>query len=71
MKKIKVLTQQKVRQDWEYIVEVPDDFVLKMVPTASQSAYIMDKIYNEGIEGHCKDNDNIISEDVIDYEEQA
>ena len=71
MKKIKVLTQQTIRQDWEYVVEVPDDFVLKTVPTASQAAFIMDKIYNEGIEGECMDNDSVIDELVIDYEMQA
>jgi hypothetical protein len=71
MKKIRVITCQIIHQEWEYEVEVEDNFELKRIPTLDQSRYLLDKIYNEGIEGHCLDNDEVVEEILADYEEMG
>ena len=63
MKKIRVITCQVIHQEWEYEVEVPDDFENNPYP----SKYIFDKIYNEGIEGQCLNNDEIRDEILVEY----
>ena len=69
MKKIKVVTVQRINQTWEYEVEVDDDFVINnQALTFQQKAMLLDKIYNDGIEGHCWDDDNIVSEEVTDFD---
>lgn len=67
MKKIKVYTKQVIHQTWEYEVEVQDDFQLYAVPTEEQQRYLMDKIWNEGIDCRCLNDDDIREENVIDY----
>lgn len=69
MKKLRVITCQIIHQEWEYEVEVPDDFDLMqdIVPSEKQSRYILDEIYHKGIEGHCLDNDEVRDEIVVEY----
>lgn len=69
MKKVRVITCQIIHQEWEYEVEVPDDFKLMedIVPSEEQSRYILNKIYDEGIEGHCLNNDEIRDEVIVEY----
>lgn len=71
MKKIKVITCQVIHQEWEYEVEVEDNFELKRIPSSDQSRYLLDKIYDEGIQGHCLDNDEVVDEILADYEEMG
>jgi len=69
MKKLKVITRQKVFQTWEYEVEVPDDFVIHNAAlTFEQKGELMDMICNEGIEGHCWNDDEVRDEEVVDFE---
>ena len=65
MKKITIFTRQVVYQTWEYELEVEDDFNPRS-PGAKQE--VLDKIYNEGIEGHLLSDDNVVSEEVLDFE---
>lgn len=69
MKKIRVITCQVIHQEWEYEVEVDDNFKLMedIVPSEEQSRYLLDKIYDEGIEGHCLNNDEVRDEIVVEY----
>lgn len=69
MKKIRVITCQVIHQEWEYEVEVDDNFKLmeEIVPSEEQSRYLLDKIYDEGIEGHCLNNDEVRDEIVVEY----
>jgi len=64
IRKIIITTRQTILQDWEYEIEVgandgDEDFLL------GRKAAILEKIYNDGIEGHCLDNDQIKDETVI------
>lgn len=69
MKKIKVTTVQRINQTWEYEVEVEDDFVISnQALTFQQKAMLLDKIYDTDIDGHCWDDDQIVSEEVTDFE---
>jgi len=69
MKKLKVITRQKIFQTWEYEVEVPDDFVIHNAAlTFQQKGELMDKVWNEGIEGHCWNDDEVRDEEVVDFE---
>jgi hypothetical protein len=71
MRKIRVFSKQLIYQTWEYEVEVEDDFKLEFVPSVEQSRYLLDKIYNEGIEGHCLNDDEVRDEQILDYEEMG
>ena len=71
MKKLRVTTRQTIHQEWEYEVEVPDNFELKTAPSDEQSRYILDEIYHKGIEGHYWDNDQIVDEMVMYYEKMG
>ena len=55
MKKLRVITRQTIHQEWEYEVEVPDNFELKTAPSDEQCRYILDEIYHKGIDCHCLD----------------
>ena len=69
MKKLKVITRQKIFQTWEYEVEVPDDFVIQNQSlTFQQKGELMDQVWNEGIEGHCWNDDEVRDEEVVDFE---
>jgi len=69
MKKLIVTTRQKIFQTWEYEVEVPDDFVIHNAAlTFQQKGELMDKVWNEGIEGHCWNDDEVRDEEVVDFE---
>ena len=65
MKKVRVITCQVIHQEWEYEVEVPDDFENNLYP----SKYIFNKIYENGIEGHCLDNDEVVDEMLVEWNE--
>ena len=69
MKKVRVITCQVIHQEWEYEVEVDDNFELMedIAPGTANSRYILNKIYNEGIEGHCLNNDEVRDEIVVEY----
>ena len=57
-----VETQQVITQTWEYEFEVDDDDV--ELKTTSQ---IMEYIYDNGIEGHCTDDDEVIEENFMGH----
>lgn len=67
MKKIRVITCQIIHQEWEYEVEVPDDFDLTFRCSPKQARYVLNKIQDEGIEGHCLNNDEVMDEIVVEY----
>ena len=69
MKKIRVITCQVIHQEWEYEVEVDDNFELMegVVPGTANSRYILNKIYNEGIDGQCLGDDQVTDEIVVEY----
>ena len=67
MKKIRVITCQVIHQEWEYEVEVEDNFDLTSSDSPTQCRYLSGKIFDEGIEGHCLDNDQIMEEIVVEY----
>lgn len=67
MKKIRVITCQIIHQEWEYEVEVEDNFDLTSSDSPTQARYILSKLSDENIEGHCLDNDQIMDEIVVEY----
>ena len=69
MKKIRVITCQIVHQEWEYEVEVEDNFDLTSSDSPTQARYLLDEIYHNGIEGHCLNNDEVRDEIVVEYNE--
>jgi len=54
-----VETQQVITQTWEYEFETDED-----LKTTSQ---IMEYIYNNGIEGHCVDDDEVVEENFMGH----
>ena len=62
---MRVITRQTIHQEWEYEVEVPDDFGDVLYP----SKYLLSKISRENIEGHCLDNDEIVEEILVECNE--
>lgn len=69
MKKIRVITCQIIHQEWEYEVEVHDNFDLSSTDSPTQARYVLNKIFDEGIDGHCLDNDEVRDEIVVEYNE--
>ena len=69
MKKIRVITCQVINQEWEYEVEVEDNFDLTSSDSPTQARYILRKLSDDNIEGHCLDNDQIMDEIVVEYNE--
>lgn len=69
MKKIRVITCQIIHQEWEYEVEVFDDFDLTSSDSPTKARYILNKLSDDNIEGHCLDNDQIMDEIVVEYNE--
>ena len=70
MKKIRVITCQIAEQEWEYEVEVEDNFDLTSSDSPTQARYVLDKIFDEGIEGRwCFDKDEVRDEIVVEYKE--
>ena len=67
MKKILVYTRQIIHQEWEYEVEVEDNFDLTSRCSPTQARYVLNKISNDNIEGHCLDNDEVVDEIVVEY----
>jgi len=67
MKKIRVITCQVIHQEWEYEVEVYDDFDLTSSDSPTKARYILSKISRENIEGHNLDNDEVVDEIVVEY----
>ena len=67
MKKIRVITCQIIHQEWEYEVEVEDNFDLTSSDSPTQARYLLNKISDDGIEGHCLDNDQVMDEIVVEY----
>lgn len=67
MKKIRVITCQIIHQEWEYEVEVEDNFDLTSSDSPTQARYVLNKIFDEGIEGQCLNNDEIRDEVVVEY----
>ena len=67
MKKIRVITCQIIHQEWEYEVEVEDNFDLTSCDSPTQARYVLNKISDENIEGHCLDNDEVMDEIVVEY----
>lgn len=65
MKKYRVITRQVIHQEWEYEVEVPDGFE----NNRNLSKLLGEKIHEDGIEGHCLDNDEVMDEIVVDWKE--
>ena len=65
MKKLRVITCQVIHQEWEYEVEVPDDFENNLYP----SKYLLSKLSNDNIEGHCLDNDEVVEEILVECNE--
>lgn len=54
-----VETQQVITQTWEYEFETDEDL--------KTNQEILNFIYNNGIEGHCVNDDEVIEEDVLDF----
>ena len=65
MKKYRVITRQVIHQEWEYEVEVPDDFG----NNRNLSKLLGEKIHEDDLEGHCLDNDEVMDEIVVDWKE--
>jgi len=56
-----VETQQVLIQTWEYEFEVDDDDI--------ELKEVLEFIHNNGIEGHCVDDDEVIKEEVWDFKD--
>jgi hypothetical protein len=71
MKKIRVITCQIIHQEWEYEVEVEDNFDLTSSDSLTQARYLIDKIYDDNIEGRRRrlGNDEVRDEVVVEYNE--
>ena len=65
MKKIRVITCKVINQEWEYEVEVPDDFENNIY----LNKYLLSKISRESIDGHCLDFSKIIDEMLVEWNE--
>jgi hypothetical protein len=63
-KKYIVETVQTITQTWEYEVETDLDL------TSMSFQDVMILIVEDGIEGHCLDNDKVISEEIVAVAEQ-
>jgi hypothetical protein len=64
-KKYVIETVQTITQTWEYEVETDLDL------TSMRLSEVMDLIVEDGIEGHCFDDDELITEEVIAVAEQG
>jgi hypothetical protein len=64
-KKYVIETVQTITQTWEYEVETDLDL------TSMRLSEVMDLICEDGIEGHCFDDDELITEEVIAVAEQG
>ena len=70
MKKIRVITCQVIHQEWEYEVEVYDDFDLTSSDSPTKARYLLNKIFDEGIEGRWHfGKDEVVDEIVVEYNE--
>lgn len=70
MKKIRVITCQIIHQEWEYEVEVEDNFDLTSSDSPTQCRYLSEKIYDDNIEGRWRlGNDEVRDEIVVEYNE--
>jgi len=67
MKKIRVITCQVIHQEWEYEVEVEDNFTIENI--LYRSKYLLAKISNDNIQGHCLDNDEVVEEILVECNE--
>lgn len=56
-----VETQQVITQTWEYEFETDQDL--------KTNQEILDFIQENGIEGHCVDDDEVIQEEVWDFQD--
>lgn len=56
-----VETQQVITQTWEYEFETDQDL--------KTNQEILDFIHDNGIEGHCVDDDEVIKEEVWDFQD--
>ena len=63
MKKVRVTTCQVIHQEWEYEIEVPDDFENNLYP----SKYIFNKIRKDVVEGHCTGNEEVVDEMLVEW----
>lgn len=58
-----VQTNQVITQTWEYEFETDQDF--------KTDREILNFIYNNGIDGHCMDDDEVIQEEIWSVEEKG
>jgi len=56
-----VETQQVITQTWEYEFETDEDL--------KTNQEVLDFIHNNGIEGNCMDDDEVIKEEVWDFKD--